>query len=194
MNKEGINKKSKLIIIGGARGTDSFLVSNSFYTRLKDFEILYTGKMLNDIAHRFSINSLDDASLMNYYKFIEPSMIDKIITYLSMKNLIIETHYHYTTPGITTNALRQLGQKASKIALVLVESNPRVIYEKNLTNKIKWYKNIKNIEQDIISNKDYFYIYNNILNKITDVKKFRICPTLKNMNKQVNLAIKFLGD
>ena len=176
MDKKGLAKKNQLVIVGGARGAGKFAVVGKIIDELEDFEALNTGKAILDISKSFGFSSLDEVRLMDYYRFIEPALLAHIKTLLRLKNLVIESHYHYTTPGLTMSSLRELAGQASSATLILVETAPKDIYLKNKGSGLEWYKDIKNIEKDVIANSDYFRIYTEIMGEKTSVNAIRLTP------------------
>tara|TARA_Y100000310_G_C20681509_1_gene816228 strand:- start:4 stop:585 length:582 start_codon:yes stop_codon:yes gene_type:complete len=187
MNKKQLSKKNNLIIVGSARGVKKFYIVNKCMQNLPDAKVIHTGNLLQKIIKNMELGSMDSISIYKYYKYVEPVFLEVILSHLEHSNVILDTHYYYLLPGLSIKEILKFKNKIGKTLLVLVNEDKEEI--KN-NNGEEWFKNIKNIEEDILLNKYSFENYKQVFNEFSTMKSLEI-----NLKEEVDeKLIKIIGE
>ena len=190
MNKKELEskKKNRLIIIGSALGVNRFYITNKFIEEIKA-KTIHTGTFIQNLIEQFQLNNFENLTLKEYNRIIEPSIIKSIQDHLEYNNVILDTHFHYLIPALSLESLSKLNGFVEEVILVLVEEEVMEIFEKNKNSSNWMLKNIKNIESDVVMNRNYIDLYENVINEFSNVKKIKINISKENGEK-INEFIK----
>jgi hypothetical protein len=171
MNKEQLSKKNNLIIIGSARGVKRFYIINKFIEQFPDAKVIHTGNLLQKIIKNMELENIDSISIYNYYKFVEPVFVEIILSHLEHSSVILDTHYYYLLPGLSIKEILKFKNNINKTSLILVNEDKKEI---QANNDEKWFKEIKNIEEDILLNKYSFENYKQVFDKFSIMRYLEI--------------------
>jgi cytidylate kinase len=187
MNKNELNskKKNKLIIIGSALGVNRFFITNKFIEKI-NAKTIHTGTFIHNLIKQFSLNEFEDLTLKEYNRIIEPSIVKSIQDHLEHNNVILDTHFYYLIPALSMESLSKLKNYVDEIILVLVEEDVLNIFKRNNPSSNWMLKNVRNIESDVIMNRNYIEFYENVIKEFTKVRKIKVNlskETSSNINK-----------
>lgn len=174
MNKNQIENKNNLFIVGSPFGVNRFYAVNRIMELLPDAKIISTGRLIASIISDFSLEPLDRISITDYYKYVEPIFIKEIMTHLEHEDVVLDTCFHYLVPAISLNGLLKFNKKIKKAFLILVNDNAENIYIKNQSNSNPWFRDITKIDRDVISNQYFFDFYNQVFSEICKVSSIKI--------------------
>jgi hypothetical protein len=186
MNQKEIDnrKKNKLIIVGSAFGVNRFYITNEFIEKIRA-KTIHTGTFIQELIKQFNLNEFENLTIKEYHRVIEPSMINSVKNHLEYNNVILDTHFYYLVPALSMISLSKLKGFVDEVILILVEEDILDIFEKNKDSSNPWFKDIKNIESDVIMNRNYIDFYENVIKDFVKVKKIKI-----NISKEDNKKIK----
>jgi len=173
MNKDNINTKHKLYIVGSARGVERYYMIDKLLNEINNLKLIHTGNLIKSIMSDINLKNLDDVSLKDYYSVVEPTAINIILAHLEHKDVLLDTHFHYMLPGISIHNITKLLTKVSKASVILITDTAENIYNK-LKNTDVWFERIDNIRSDVLLNELYFDIYSDTIKKMVPLKSFKI--------------------
>jgi len=153
-------------------------------------KVINTGNLILQLIKKLDFPKLDSLPLMNYFKYVEPMLMENVLTHLEHEDVILDTHFYYLLPGISAKSLFRFSNMIKTSILVLVEDDPESIQEANRDDK-KWFQDINNIKEDLLLNKYSFRFYHDILKEFSEVKVIKI--NLKDKGKEERIQ-KLIGD
>ena len=161
MNREEIENKKmrRIFFVGSARGVNRFYVTNTFMEKFQNAKVINTGVLINNLCKEMGFESQDKITIMDYYRFIEPVLITKILSHLEHTDIILDTHFYWLIPCISVKGLKKIADVISKVVLVLVEEDPTEIYQQKKGRGDIWFDVFDNISDDIFFNRVYFNFY-----------------------------------
>lgn len=188
MNKKTLEKKKHhLMIIGSARGINRFYITNKFIEKSPNATIISTSKLIKKIITEFDFPDLEHIPLINFSKIVEPALTQTVLAHLEHNDVILDTTYYYLLPGISAKEILKFANKTSEVSLVLVSDSPKKIQKKNSET---WFKNIHNIQENLILNSSSFELYKSLFSSFAIIKTLVINLDKPNFEKQIEL---FLG-
>lgn len=184
MNKKELEKKkkSRLFIVGSARGVNRFFITNRFVEKFKA-KTINTGTYIINLTRKLNLKSFDELSIKHYFQRIEPILIQSLQDHLEHGDVILDTHFHYMMPALSLDSLLQLKDYVGEVILILVEEETSVVFENNKDSPNWWFKNIQNIESDLRLNKYYLDFYEKVFANFAMTKKIKINITNENLDK-----------
>lgn len=168
-----MENKNKLFIVGSARGVNRFYIVSQLITKYPDAKIINTSQLIKSIIKDIDLPELDNITLLSYFKYVEPMLTKSILDHLEHNDVILDTTYYYLLPGISAREILKFSGKLKSVELILVSDSIENIIA---TNKENWFKNPKNVRDDLLLNEYSFKSYVSLFSKFTNV-----------LNNEINL-------
>lgn len=188
MNKKTIlNKKNhKIYFIGGARGTNTFYLVNKISEIAPNARIIKTGAVIQQLIKKMKLGELDNLTISQYYQFVEPMLVNEIISHLEHGDVILDTHFYYLIPAISIIGLAEIKENFSEAKIILIDDDPISIYKRSSMRNDPWFKDITNIKNDLYANREYHKWYISTLAKDKVVKDIVIHSNQLNSLETIN--------
>ena len=180
MNHKQIDevKNRNMFLVGSARGVNRFYVTNKFIENFPKAKVINTGVLIRTICKDLGFKNIDNLTLIEYYRFIEPVIVQKILSHLEHTDVILDTHFYYLIPCLSIKALQKISSNIKSIIIIHIEEDPIKIYQQKRGRGDIWFDSFDNINDDLIFNKAYFEFYKITLQQ--NIKIFTIEIKLEN--------------
>ncbi|MDD3160015.1 MAG: hypothetical protein PHQ98_03540 [Candidatus ainarchaeum sp.] len=186
MNKNGLATKHNLIIVGSARGVNKFYTIDLLMNYFNNAKVITTSKLISSILNDLNLPCLEKISLVDYSKYVEPTITRIILSHLEHCDVIVDTTFYYIFQGISAKEILKFYNHINKTILILVSDNPENIKQ---TNYGEWFNNINNLQQDILLNEYSFKFYISLFSTFSLVNQ---CEIKMQENSKENIN-SFLG-